>query len=503
MAAHPSPSDRSSPESADSTPDLSKPARPSSSNVNSIPSASESSPGIGPEFPASTMSEMSVWRLSGDYEEPVLIEDEVPMLAANPMSDRVPFLAESTASWEARTFDWQASSANDESWRGKGRAWIEHKPGEVGALQTTKVWALWWEPLISSAVDSHAKTSASQDAEPDSQANDPASSSSSPGAPMNLFDQEDSSSSRTYPDFFPPTTDEISPSFSRRWPNSGFTTSPTECWTVDISECPSDGGVSTSLPDVLVEASAPRFFLSPTAAAGILRRAGKRGRPLPEHLDAALSLRASQRPSPEDPPPAKECLSPDADRKTTTTSSADPSPPGTERGSTPPSMTEPSSPESQLTMDDPSATSSTTERSSSPSRPGSEPAGPTSPTPKPDGSSEPVAIENIGRKMSGGPEVGMGIKDDGTMYTLDKAGRHGVFEPMAVSENQRGEVLETPYTHQLTTGGGKPGQGYPAVRTPPTTWEQGGAVRRLTPTECERLQGFPDGWTMLPLASIT
>lgn len=25
-----------------------------------------------------------------------------------------------------------------------------------------------------------------------------------------------------------------------------------------------------------------------------------------------------------------------------------------------------------------------------------------------------------------------------------------------------------------------------------------GMVRRLTPTECERLQGFPDGWTLLP-----
>ena len=24
------------------------------------------------------------------------------------------------------------------------------------------------------------------------------------------------------------------------------------------------------------------------------------------------------------------------------------------------------------------------------------------------------------------------------------------------------------------------------------------AVRRLTPTECERLQGFPDGWTDIP-----
>jgi len=24
------------------------------------------------------------------------------------------------------------------------------------------------------------------------------------------------------------------------------------------------------------------------------------------------------------------------------------------------------------------------------------------------------------------------------------------------------------------------------------------AVRRLTPRECERLQGFPDGWTLVP-----
>lgn len=40
--------------------------------------------------------------------------------------------------------------------------------------------------------------------------------------------------------------------------------------------------------------------------------------------------------------------------------------------------------------------------------------------------------------------------------------------------------------------------------TVPTYWGTGGArvpywdtdpIRRLTPTECERLQGFPDGWT--------
>ena len=59
---------------------------------------------------------------------------------------------------------------------------------------------------------------------------------------------------------------------------------------------------------------------------------------------------------------------------------------------------------------------------------------------------------------------------------------------MGIAENQRGELLETDYAHQLTSGGGKPGQGYGAARTPE-------GVRRLTPTECERLQGFPDGWT--------
>lgn len=57
-----------------------------------------------------------------------------------------------------------------------------------------------------------------------------------------------------------------------------------------------------------------------------------------------------------------------------------------------------------------------------------------------------------------------------------------------LSENQRAEVRLTDTSRQLTTGGGKPGQGYPAALTPM-------GVRRLTPRECERLQGFPDDWT--------
>lgn len=52
-------------------------------------------------------------------------------------------------------------------------------------------------------------------------------------------------------------------------------------------------------------------------------------------------------------------------------------------------------------------------------------------------------------------------------------------------------------------GGGKGGLFYDGhVGTLATnndlTLFQGSAVRRLTPVECERLQGFPDGWTQIP-----
>lgn len=60
---------------------------------------------------------------------------------------------------------------------------------------------------------------------------------------------------------------------------------------------------------------------------------------------------------------------------------------------------------------------------------------------------------------------------------------------VAISENQQGRVNESDVAYALTSGGGKVGQGYPVVRDDER-------VRRLTPTECERLQGFPDGWTI-------
>lgn len=80
------------------------------------------------------------------------------------------------------------------------------------------------------------------------------------------------------------------------------------------------------------------------------------------------------------------------------------------------------------------------------------------------------------------------LKGAGHDASEDGSGRQTL---VAFSENQRAEVLEHDIAHQLTSGGGKPGQGYPAVRN-------GSAVRRLTPVECERLMGWPDGWTAPP-----
>ena len=62
---------------------------------------------------------------------------------------------------------------------------------------------------------------------------------------------------------------------------------------------------------------------------------------------------------------------------------------------------------------------------------------------------------------------------------------------VAFHENQRGEVTTRAVASALSDHSGKPGQGYAAVL-------DNLVVRRLTPRECERLQGFPDDYTAVP-----
>ena len=99
---------------------------------------------------------------------------------------------------------------------------------------------------------------------------------------------------------------------------------------------------------------------------------------------------------------------------------------------------------------------------------------------------------------------------------------------VAFAENQCGELRTSDVMTSLGQGGGKPGEGYPAVAFQPRVARNGrGApdtvasaltseagrtgkgdsaqcvatgmqVRRLAPTECEALMGYPRNWTLVP-----
>ena len=70
--------------------------------------------------------------------------------------------------------------------------------------------------------------------------------------------------------------------------------SPTEYLTLNISEYPSDG-VASSLSGILETGELlRRYYLTPRACRGILRRAAKRGKTLPPPLAHALMAVAGQ-----------------------------------------------------------------------------------------------------------------------------------------------------------------------------------------------------------------
>ena len=93
-----------------------------------------------------------------------------------------------------------------------------------------------------------------------------------------------------------------SPSFSIHWMSSG-TVWRGEYWTRSLCEYPAGGGGSVPslndagvsfLSDTLETCVPARFCLSPKACAGIIRRAERRGKPLPEPLGEVLHLVAAR-----------------------------------------------------------------------------------------------------------------------------------------------------------------------------------------------------------------
>ena len=93
----------------------------------------------------------------------------------------------------------------------------------------------------------------------------------------------------------------------------------------------------------------------------------------------------------------------------------------------------------------------------------------------------------IGRQAhNGGNGLGASLEISPTLTTAD---RHGV--AYSVIGDVTPKVGENVCMTLRAQGGG--GIVPPSVKPPPV-----GVVRRLTPIECERLQGFPDDWTKIP-----
>ena len=103
-----------------------------------------------------------------------------------------------------------------------------------------------------------------------------------------------------------------------------------------------------------------------------------------------------------------------------------------------------------------------------------------------------LAENTIGRQPQNGGN-GDGFTENGPMYTLNATGVHGVAQPMAFQQNTRDEVRyiggNGAICGALAAEAGAKQQNY---------IHQIMAVRRLTPVECERLQGFPDNYTNIP-----
>ena len=74
--------------------------------------------------------------------------------------------------------------------------------------------------------------------------------------------------------------------------------------------------------------------------------------------------------------------------------------------------------------------------------------------------------------------------------------RHSVYARQRVDQFRDDEIASTESARQHKDA-------TDLICQPPSAWDADcrNLIRRLTPLECERLQGYPDGWTDVPGAS--
>jgi site-specific DNA-cytosine methylase len=252
--------------------------------------------------------------------------------------------------------------------------------------------------------------------------------------------------SRMFPDFSVPTTEEtLRKSSGFSWSSAGMGFAGV-CSTRNFSESPKDA-VACSLSEVLEDHAPQRFFLTPRAAKGILRRAAKRGRTLPHRLQAALESLATHR---ED------------EEKTTKISP-------TVCAKTPEELGRVTT---QLTHFEA-----------------------TNGTPRKDLGT--MSLEAPQKVATNGMTK---IPIPSSSKTCAASAIKSKTESASTAEGQA-----TPSTKQVSTpslSGSESEHSTPAInkadgpQVPKKRAIERLSVRRLTPTECETLQGFPKGWTV-------
>ncbi len=272
-------------------------------------------------------------------------------------------------------------------------------------------------------------------------------------------------------------------------------------WIASTSECPSDA-VGSTLSGVLEPHAHPRFYLSPRAASGILRRAEKRGRALPALLYQALAAVArttTMDRQDESSPSRHEQSRHEKDCDTTT----QPKPTSSTPGKTPTGSTVEASPSTQDTPLTPSSQEPSPERRHTTGTPTRSLRTTLYPTAKatPTGTTDdpsPLTPKPHQQSLSKTPEES--ATRPSTASESPKTGRcTPSTEPADTPSHTANRRAPTDPTTETNPGSTQNEQHpLPASCRGEPHW----LVRRLTPTECERLQGFPDDWT-LPTAPDT
>ena len=270
------------------------------------------------------------------------------------------------------------------------------------------------------------------------------------------------------------------------------------CWMLNTGESPS-AAEESSLSQILQDSVPPKYYLSRNACRGILRRAAKRGKALPEKLKQALEIQSGQTAGAEPRSIGQPALvagfSAGAGASAGGIGYSEKAAPTLKASASGNSM-----PSVLCLCDQGGKAISCAENLSGTLR-------------AQEHGHQPLVYENHGidgrytgphevaptmsaRYGTGGNNVPLVEQAHASCISGNTADRHAVFSRQRVDVFRADDVVSTQSARQhkdatdlILEPSGTGGNIYTKL------------IRRLTPLECERLQGFPDDWTELPGAS--